>query len=585
MPTVIFRDLSVLGEPAWLCCENPVDVIETRQPAEVIAKLTAVEEAVASGLTAAGFVSYEAAPGFDEAFRAHPPGNVPLVWFGLFREMTRRDACDDVCGESDDSFTAGDWQPSISRGSYAEAIDRIKDCIARGETYQVNYTFRLRAALHGSPRAFFRQLCRAQDSPYSAFVDTGGLAICSASPELFFSLDGRTLVCRPMKGTAPRGLTLKDDRARADELARSPKNRAENAMIVDMMRNDMGRIAEVGSIQVDSAFDVEKYPTVFQMTSTVRGRTDMPFAEIMRALFPPASVTGAPKIQTMRIIGDLEPDPRGVYTGCIGYLAPGRRARFSVAIRTVVIDRAAGRAEYGVGGGVVWDSTKDGEYEECCTKAAILTADIQPFELLETILFDGQHNCYLLDRHIDRLMESAAYFDFAIDRAAILKQLAEFTGRLGNETKSVRLLVGPRGQVRLEAVPAPPARGEDRPWRLRIVRTPVDSRDVFLYHKTTRRQVYKVAYNDRGDADDVVLWNERGEVTETTIANLVAEKAGRLVTPPLSCGLLAGVFRAHLLDTGQIREEIITLEELRRAGRVFAVNSVRKWMPAAIGED
>jgi para-aminobenzoate synthetase / 4-amino-4-deoxychorismate lyase len=572
---VVFWQYRHGAPPVRLVFDGLISVVEAWRPEEVLPKLVEVEQAVGSGLYAAGFLSYEASSGMDRACRTHPGGKLPLVWFGLFRKMFSGEASpEDRPGD----FSVGPWQPSIGLAEYQQAVDRIKEYIASGDTYQVNYSFRLRAAFAGDSWSYFQRLCRAQRGQYAAYIDTGRHVLCSASPELFFSLDGTELLTRPMKGTAPRGLTSQADRRRREELARSVKDRAENAMIVDMMRNDVGRVAERGSMRVLSSFDLEKYPTVLQMTSTVAAQTSAPMTEILRALFPPASITGAPKIRTMEIIREMEPDPRGVYTGTIGWLAPGRKAEFNVAIRTVAIDRETGQAEYGVGGGIVWDSEKAGEYAECETKAAVLTAEAPEFELLETMRCEGNGRFYLLEEHLQRLRDSAEYFDFAVNIEEVQKRLEELANELTGVPHRVRLRVGRYGQISLDAASMPPSRSE--PWRLRLAERPMNSRNPFLYHKTTHRDVYEAAHASRGDCDDVVLWNEQGQVTETRIANLVVEKDGCLVTPPVECGLLPGVFRKHLLETGQIVEGIVTEDELRHAERVFAINSVRGWMPA-----
>jgi para-aminobenzoate synthetase/4-amino-4-deoxychorismate lyase len=604
-PQVAFCQYSGSAQPTWLWFEDLVQVVETWQRAEVLDKLDVVEQAVLGGLYAAGFVSYEAAPAMDAALCTHPGGELPLVWFGLFRRMAQASEApaeekgdrSNLCqapggplrGKLDPSpfsareaagFSVGPWQPSVTPEHYAASLDRVHDYIARGHTYQVNYTFRLRARFGGDAWNFFRRLAAAQRGQYGAYIDTGRQVLCSASPELFLRLDGDTLLTRPMKGTCARGLTSVEDRQRRSALAESPKDRAENAMIVDMMRNDLGRIAARGSVQVVSAFDLEKYPTVYQMTSSVACRTSAPLAEIMRAVFPCASVTGAPKVRTMQIIRELEADARGVYTGSIGWLAPGRKARLSVAIRTVSIDRAAGTAEYGVGGGIVWDSDKAGEYAECATKAAVLTSEVPPLELLETLLYDGAGGYFLLEEHLRRLAESADYFDFAVDLPEVRRRLAGLAGGLPAGAHRVRLLVDRGGRIVLESAPSPaPSPG---PWRLRLADRPISSGSVFLYHKTTCRGVYEAARAAGENCDDVVLYNEHGQVTETTIANLVVEKDGQLVTPPVACGLLPGVFRGHLLQTGQVGEEIVSLDDLRRRPRLFAVNSLRKWLPAVL---
>jgi para-aminobenzoate synthetase/4-amino-4-deoxychorismate lyase len=397
----IFPQYDDAGRLRWLCGQNCAGVVQAARGADVLPALAEVQQAVAGGLHAAGYIAYEAAGGIESHFETHGEGPLPLVWFGLFKDMAVRD---DPPFATGGEFTLGAWEPSVSREQYRLAIERIKAYIAAGDTYQVNYTFRLRAtcieegpsresrkqrrhgqdahATHGQDArdthgqdghaTLFSRLCRAQQSRYAAYIEADDFAICSASPELFFDLSNGVLTSKPMKGTAPRGATPSEDQALREALAASAKNRAENAMIVDMMRNDIGRIAQVGSVAVSDVFAIEEYPTLFQMTSTVTARTSAPFVEIIRALFPCASITGAPKVRTMQIIRELEPDPRGVYTGCIGYLAPGGRARFNVAIRTVEIDRLTGQAQYGTGGGIVWDSQPDDEYAEAVTKAAVL---------------------------------------------------------------------------------------------------------------------------------------------------------------------------------------------------------------------
>ena len=340
--------------------------------------------------------------------------DLPLLWLGLFHAP-------EVWSDLPDTalaHTLGPWEPAIDRATYRQAIAAIKEQIAAGYTYQINYTFPLGAAFKGEPWPLFVQLALAQRGRYAAYVDTGRHVVCSASPELFFQKADGVLTSRPMKGTAPRGRTVAEDEAQRAWLFASEKNRAENVMIVDMIRNDMGRVAEVGSVRVPVLFEVERYPTVLQMTSTVTSRTNVSVADVFKALFPCASITGAPKVSAMGIIADLEPAARGVYTGAIGYLAPGGRAQFNVAIRTVVVDRQTGRATYGVGSGVVWDSDADEEYDECLLKARVLAAERPDFELLETMLWRPETGVFLLDRHLERLADSAEYFGIAVDLGA-----------------------------------------------------------------------------------------------------------------------------------------------------------------------
>jgi para-aminobenzoate synthetase/4-amino-4-deoxychorismate lyase len=603
----------VLRDPArgrWLRFGAPSAVVVARRVSEVREALREVESAVARrGLWAAGFLAYEAAPAFDSALVVRPAAGFPLAWFGLYgeplsvrlpsqargnlelRKSGRDGASLPVPGFLSSGYSPGRadrapaWRPSVSVRDYARAIRRIRDYIRAGDTYQVNYTFRLRAARLRDPWGFFLRLVAAQGPGYAAYADTGDWALCCASPELFLRLDGERIVSRPMKGTAARGLWQERDLAQAAALRRSEKDRAENIMIVDMVRNDLGRVAQPGSVRVTRRFDVERHPTLWQMTSTVEARTRAPLTEILAATFPPASITGAPKPRTMQIIAELETAPRRVYTGAIGFVAPGRRAQFNVAIRTALVERSTGLAEYGVGGGIVWDSDAGRERMECRTKSLVLETVRPPFELLETLLWVPGKGYALRRRHLARLAQSASYFGFTLRPAAPRLELTRLARRLPRVPHRVRLLVTRDGRCRTEAfpLPAPPARPAAA-LRVALTRTPVDSGDVFLYHKTTRRAVYERARAERPGFDDVVLFNEHGEVTESTIGNLAVEIAGALCTPPVACGLLAGTFRAQMLSRGLLRERVITVAELLRARRVWLMNSVRGLYPVRISQ-
>jgi len=548
----------------WLRFSEPVEVLTARTPGEVFQCLEKIEK---SGLWAAGFISYEAAGAFDEALKTHVPGNLPLLCFGLFRSAETVSK-----PRSGGAYQLGEWTPSLERGEYGSAIAAIKEHIAAGDTYQVNYTFRLNTEFAGSPFDFFCDLAEAQQGRYAAFIETNEFAICSASPELFFELRDGVITSRPMKGTMPRALTAVADRAVAAALKNSAKDRAENIMIVDMIRNDIGRIAEAGGVETVSRFDVEKYPTVWQMTSTVEGRTFATFSNVLKNLFPCASITGAPKAKTMEIIRSLEKSPRGIYTGAIGFIAPDGTAQFNVAIRTAVVDRINGLVEYGIGGGIVWDSDASAEYDEALSKAAILTKRVPQFQLLETMLYEPGQGVFLLERHLKRLADSAEYFDFNLDVPTVRERLRALNF---SEPTRLRLLLSKNGTFEIQSYEM--QRDEGVVATLAIAREPVDSGDVFLYHKTTNRTVYERAKADFPDADDVLLFNERGEITESCIANVVVELDGRKITPPVSCGLLAGTFRGELIAKGEIEEQLITLDDLKRADSVWLINSVRKW--------
>lgn len=567
-PQIVLRD-SVRAE--WLYFENPLEIICISTLDEVIPALMRIEQLVdANGWYAAGFISYEASPAFDPAFTTHAPDDFPLLWFGLYAAPRSSK----VLLPTADDFSLETWTPSVTRSAYDAAIDQIKEHIAGGETYQVNYTFRLRSQLKGSAWSLFTAMLQTQPVEYPAFVDTGRHVICCASPELFFALDGEAVTCRPMKGTARRGRTLVEDQAQAVALQALPKERAENVMIVDMLRNDLGRIARTGSVQVPALFQAERYRTLWQMTSTVTAQVTAPFTALMAALFPCASITGAPKVRTMDIIAALENAPRGIYTGTIGFLAPGRRAQFNVAIRSAVMDCETGVLEYGVGSGVVWDSTAGNEYAESLLKAQTLTAPQPKFALLETLRWTQPEGWFLRERHLSRLRDSAVYFGFRFDEAMLEARLAALA-KTFSQAQRVRLLLQPDGAFKDEVFALPPETA--KPIRARLAIDPVNDSDVFLFHKTTHRAIYESARAAQPECDDVLLYNQRGELTEFTIGNLVVELNGALFTPPITCGLLCGTLRAELLAQRVIQERIIPREDLARCTKLFLINSVRGW--------
>ena len=563
------------GRPRRLRFTRPHKVVAAQTPAEVRPALREVEAAVAAGLYAAGYVGYEAAPAFDPALAVRGGSRLPLLWFGLFREP----APDAPAAGGDYRLTG--WTASDDRPAYERNFAAAREAIARGDTYQINYSFRLRARFAGDALAFYEQLASNQRAAYCAYLDTGQHRILSASPELLFRWDGRTIVTKPMKGTARRGLWPEEDAALGAWLAASEKNRAENVMIVDLMRNDLGRVARVGSVRVRDLCRVERYPTVFQMTSTVEARTrpGLTLEEVCAAVFPSGSVTGAPKVSTMRLIAALEDSPRGVYCGSVGLLTPGGDAVFNVAIRTVVIDSATGAAEYGVGGGLTWDSAGGDEYEEALAKAAVLAGRPEPFQLLETMRLEcGRYS--LLNRHLARLRASAGYFDIPVSLRAVRRALAEHARAFPTGARRARLLVSEAGGARVESqqldeLPA-------GPLPVALAARPVPRGDRFLYHKTTRREVYDSRRRPHPAAFDVLLSNEDGELTEFTTGNLVVELEGRRWTPPRPSGLLAGVMRAELLERGEIAERTLTLSHLGASPRLWLINSVRGWVPVAL---
>jgi para-aminobenzoate synthetase/4-amino-4-deoxychorismate lyase len=564
--------------------DSPAAIISAATLSEVLPLLKSVETAVAGGAFAVVMLSYEAAPIFDHALTVHQLEDFPLAWAAIFSgpETPRRDTTNGV-------YHVNPWLPLVTPTQYEVSIEQIREFIARGDTYQVNYAFPLACEFDGDPLAWYRDLCRAQPAPYSAYLDLGKHKLLCLSPELFFRRQGDRITTKPMKGTAPRGRWVKEDDERERSLRQSEKDRAENVMIVDLLRNDLGKISIPGGVEVTRLFELERYDTLWQMTSTVEAnlRAGVGLAEALGALFPCGSITGAPKIRTMQIIRELEPFPRGAFTGTIGLVRPGGDCCFNVAIRTVVLNSSTGRATFGVGGGITFSSTPKGEYEECLVKAAFLTRKVPEFNLLESLLLE-HGEFFLLERHLNRLRESSQYFGFKFDEAQVLTLLRKASEVHHTGCWKVRLLQNKDGACEIEMTTLTPGPAGTRgvsglvPRRIKLAPAPVDVNDRFLFHKTTYRALYDEALKSAPDCDDVILWNEGGEVTESIIANVVVSLDGRLCTPPVESGLLAGTFRAELLDQGVIQERRILTRELQAASSFYLINSVRKWMPAVL---
>jgi len=561
--------------PAPLYFAAPRRVVEARTLEQVRPALAAVEAEAAAGRWAAGFLAYEAAPALDPALRALAAGPGPLAWFGIYDAPAT--CAPPPLGEA----TLGALAPDVDRAAYLAAVERIRARIARGDVYQVNHTIRLRGPFRGDPLALHRRLRAAQGAGLGALVHLGDRAIVSTSPELFLERRGDLVRARPMKGTARRGRFEEEDLAAAAALVASEKERAENVMIADLLRNDLGRVARLRTVRVASLCELERYRTVHQLTSTVeaRLRPDVGLAALLAATFPCGSVTGAPKAMATRVIAEEERSPRGAYCGAIGFVAPGGDAAFNVAIRTVDLDLAAGEAVAGVGGGITWASDPEREWDEACAKAAFLWEPSAPFELVETLRLEGGRYP-LLVRHLARLASSARHLGFALDPAEIERALRRQAEAASGAARRVRLLVAAAGAVRSEAAPLPAPVTDPLPVALAAGR--LSRRDPTLFHKTTRRGTYDAARRERPDAFDVLLANEEGELTEFTIGNVVLDLDGAEVTPPRDAGLLAGVMRAELLARGEIRERPVRVEELSRARRVWLVNAVRGRVPVRL---
>jgi para-aminobenzoate synthetase/4-amino-4-deoxychorismate lyase len=579
----------------------PLRVLEAHRPAQVSQIFAEIEEAVAAGCFAAGYFSYEFGH-WLEPTTGQRVGvkDKPLAWFGIYDRCYRFDHITgrfldgdppglaeyslSGLGESDEMGL--ECRFDLSAVDYGEAIATIHAWIRAGDVYQLNFTAPVRVRTSDRPALLYKRLRQRQPVAYGAFLHTEqDRRILSFSPELFFRLDAsgksRRIFTRPMKGTAPRGRTTAEDRALAEWLRKDPKNRAENVMIVDLLRNDIGRLCAYGSVQVEDLFAVERYPTLWQMTSTVSGqvRPEVGFEQIFRALFPCGSITGAPKVRAMQLLAQLEDEPRGVYTGAIGFFSR-EQTIFNVAIRTLELDGRSGEqiGKMGVGSGIVIDSVAAEEFRECVLKTAFLTGSAaclpDGFSLVETLLWKDGYP--LLELHLDRLQDSASYFDFACNReetrSALLAHAVAFT-----EPRKVRLLLDREGILHIASEMLQES-GSAGPIRVRIAAQCTDSSDRMLFHKTTHRPLYAQAWKAaiQDGFDDVLFLNQRGEVTESAIGNLFLEKDSKWFTPPVECGLLAGVQRRLLLDTrSEIEQRVLLLEDLRQADAVYLSNAVR----------
>ena len=567
---------------------DPIQTIEVRELGELAGLFATIQKSVEQGQFAAGYFSYECGEYFEPAVALRRRGGAPdlLAWFGIYNEAhafdhrTGRFDADFLATQfaeprpGDAGFSAVDY--GVDEERYTEAIEKIHEWIRAGDVYQLNFTFPVHLSCGESAAALYARLAAAQPVDYGAFLHTrAGHHILSFSPELFFRIDKqRRITTRPMKGTAPRGRTTSEDRAVSQWLAEDEKNRAENVMIVDLIRNDLGRICTFGSVRVDSLFDVARYPSLWQMTSSVSGtlRPEIGCEQIFRALFPCGSVTGAPKVRAMQLLAEIEQEPRGVYTGAIGCFSRGETV-FNVAIRTLEVE--GGTARGGVGSGIVIDSEPGAEYGECRLKSEFLSNSADPFSLIETMLWNGGFS--LLDLHLERLADSAEYMGFRCDRGAIRDRLLKEVSRFaGDERRKVRLLLHGDGSIDVQAeVLVAEAEG---PLRVCIADHRTDPADRFLFHKTTRREVYIRAYHAAQVAGfaDALFLNTRDEITEGAVHNILIEKDERWYTPPVDCGVLPGVYRRHLLATRpDIEEKVLSLDGLKAADGVYICNAVR----------
>ncbi len=558
---------------------KPREVLQAHRPDEVRPLLDAVEAAAARGAWCVGYLRYEAAAAFDPAFAVHAihADEGPLAWFGIYDE-----ALPSPQQESEADKVQVKWQQPLPRAAFDAALAALQGAIANGEYYQVNFTAQMEGVVSAGAscrpaRDFFSALQRAQPGGYAAFIDTGGEQLLSVSPELFFDWRENLILARPMKGTAPRGTAPQDDLANAEALGTSVKERAENVMIVDLLRNDLSRIAEPFSVQVPRLFQVEALPAVWQMTSDVQARTraGCRLADVFAALFPCGSVTGAPKVRAMRAIHALERGPRGVYCGAIGVVRPGGAATFNVPIRTVTLQGEQARC--GIGSGITSGAMADGEWREWRLKQAFLQRASAPFELLETLgLFDGRLR--YADEHLARMAQAAVHFGYPWNKRQLEQALEALVQQHPKGQWRVRLLLDAGGKAQAEAYALPPSPPR---VRLQLAGVPLEEADSeFVRFKTTRRAHYDAFSPTDQTVFDTLLWNAAGEITECTRGNIAVLLRGVWVTPPLRCGLLAGVGRAQALREGRVREGVVRIDDLPLAEGIAFFNSLRGWLPA-----
>ena len=563
-PFVLLDDARPGGRA--LLFTQPLEIVETRDFADVRSCLARLR-----GHEAAGFLAYEAGHALEDRLaplRAAPAeADPPLLWFGLFDRAEEIDAPGWL--PDPDGGWCGRAHPLVARADYEAGVARVLDHILDGDIYQANLTFQAQVRIAGHPLAVYAALRRRQEAGHGAVVFTGTHWILSLSPELFFTVEGGRVTTRPMKGTAPPGTdreALRDD----------PKQRAENLMIVDLLRNDLSRVARTGSVAVPRLFEVETYPTVLQLTSTVTADLDegKDAIDLLQAIFPCGSITGAPKIRAMEIIHGLESGPRAVYCGAIGRVAPTGEAAFNVAIRTLTMTPGANRARIGLGAGIVADSRPADEWRECLGKGDFL-ADRRPFDLIETMRFDPHEGLAEIDRHLARMKASAEALDFAFDRHEARNELQAATFRVG--ASKVRLRLSRSGAMAIEVRPLGPLPEGPVPVRL-LVRT-LAADDFRLAHKTSDRSFYDDPRAASG-AFEVAFTDKDGWLTEGSFTSLFVMKNGKLATPPLSRGVLPGVLRARLLDEGEAVEADLRAEDI--AEGFWIGNSVRGLLPARI---
>ena len=555
---------------------KPKEIVTIKSLRNLNLKLSQIDNLINKGFYGYSLINYEAGYLFEKTLNKYLPKNEKLIQFFFYdSKKVQRIKSSDIEFEEPESFKIKNYRLNTSKNEFKKSIKKIKSYIEEGDTYQVNYTVKGKFNFDGSYSGLFSNLIFNQSAKYIAVVNNFDKLIISLSPELFFEINERSIISKPMKGTSRRGIDLSSDSLIKYQLETSEKNRAENVMIVDMIRNDLGRISKYGSVKVKNLFEVEKYESVYQMVSTIESklRKNTKPSNVIKNIFPCGSITGAPKIRTMEIIKELEKGDRGIYTGAIGLIRKNK-ITYNVPIRTLSIDKKTGKGEIGLGSGVVWDSVAEEEYEETRLKGKFLTHPIKSFEIFETMLVTEGNDIFIKE-HLERMQQAAEYFLFSFDRKKIINQIDEILRLADGEKLKLRIKLNKSGKVTynlssLEEI--------NKEIRIIVSKNRINSNNKFQYFKSTIRNLYnkeQKIYSAKGFFE-VIFLNERGEIAEGAITNIFIYKNGTISTPPLNAGILSGIYRKYLLkNNSMIRERKLYLQDLIEADKIVLTNSVR----------
>jgi para-aminobenzoate synthetase/4-amino-4-deoxychorismate lyase len=574
--SAFFYTPPVFGKSKSYLFLNPGQSIIIRSKSEVDRKLNQADECISKGMTGYSLINYEAGYLLEKALYKYIPKNQKLIQFYFYNDRNCENInSTDLEFDEEDEFSIKNLKFNTSKNEFTRAIKKIKSYIEEGDTYQVNYTLKGKFLFKGSLSKLFAQLVFNQSAAFTAIIKNGSRFFISLSPELFFEIEGRKITSKPMKGTAGRGKNYSDDIVIKSNLASSTKNQAENLMIVDLIRNDIGRLSEFGSVKVKNLFEIEKYESLYQMVSVIEAklRERIRLSDVLKNIFPCGSITGAPKLRTMEIIREIEKENRSIYTGSIGLIRK-KKITFNVAIRTLMIDKT-GKGEIGLGSGIVWDSSEEDEYEEIKLKGKFLTHPSEEFSLFETMRVE-KGKIVRLSKHLRRLKNSAEYFLFPFDEKEIQKVLKRISNSLTTDlSKRLKLFLNKKGKFSIELSELPI---QSRDIKIILSDNKIDSANRFQYFKTTNRTLYDrehKKYSAQGFFD-VIYLNERDEIGEGAISNIFIRKGDKLFTSPLESGILPGIYRDYMFSKyKEAKEKVLTLQELLEADEIILTNSLR----------